>query len=505
MSRMRFLLIALLGLPVYGQGLAGMVAADDTGAPVSSVSVRIFRIGKAQVVADLDTTAEGRFEAPGIPAGDYRLEIAKPNWVATSVRLAYAPGGPRLLIRLVRCGVITGQVLDPRRQPATAARVLAIPKPPGGGPLRPFSKYSAGQISQVDERGQFRLYQLPPGEYAVAATYGASTMAVGSSGSTNVSAVLGSGAIFYPQTLTITSGEEYPNVNFSILPGALSAVSGKLDAVSDGPGAYWLALTPADQPALAMAVTQAEKDGSFRLPGVAPGSYSLLVSGPAQARGGLGAILPDEPLFGRTPIVLSGQDMEGVRVALDKGGSLPLLYEASGEDCPPVAKLSLNGLEDWAAMLERTVSLAAGKTQLVSRLAPTRYAASLSELGANCYADSTVVDLTSPADSKPVIFRGRQAGSVRGRLTGTARPGGFTVLLSAGETNRQTVPDDSGRFQFSGLVPGRYRFAVQSLTDTRRDRWLPAGRFSIEVEVPGGAPTDLELPAPATEGDGTHD
>ncbi|MCX6624844.1 MAG: carboxypeptidase-like regulatory domain-containing protein, partial [Acidobacteria bacterium] len=388
-------------------------------------------------------------------------------------------------------------VLDPQGRPVIGARVFALPKPPGNAPLQ-------NRFAQVDDQGQFRLYQLPPGEYSVAVTYGASTMAIGSSGSANVSPTLGSGVLFYPQSFTVTSGEEYANINFSLSPGALYSVSGKLDIAPNASGTFWLALTPADQPALAAAVTQAERDGSFHLAGAGPGSYHLFASGPSNVRSGSGAHLSEQPLFGRTSLIIGAQDLEGVTVPLEKGRSLPARYETSGRECPPTARLALTALEDWAAVLDPSATLTAGTTQVVANLAPARYQASLSGLGPGCYVEATTVDLSTSAEAKPLILRARPSGSLRGRLTGATQPAAYAILL-AGEATQLTVPDPAGRFEFANLRPGTYRIGVQPLAERPKSNWLPAARFLIEVEVPGGAPTDLELPAPNAEGDPSHD
>src|SRR5258708_9081803 len=110
--------------------------------------------------------------------------------------------------------------------------VVAMPKPTGGLPLRP--DYSAGHFATADARGNYRIHTLPPGQYAVAVSYGASTFAVGSSGSAATAPGLGSGFLFYPdnappQFLNISAGEQRRNLNFAIQTSARHALSGKVD------------------------------------------------------------------------------------------------------------------------------------------------------------------------------------------------------------------------------------------------------------------------------------
>src|SRR5271169_897071 len=166
---------ALMAGSAPPETIAGKVVQDDSGAPLASVEVRISRTGVAGLVADLETDTSGQFRAPDLLPAEYQLEVSKPNHVSTVLRL-HEPGAATLLIRLVRCGVISGQVTDAQAKPVRGAAIFAMVKASAGEPFRRFTH----QFAQVDERGQYRLYNLPPGRYAVAVSYGASTMAVGS-------------------------------------------------------------------------------------------------------------------------------------------------------------------------------------------------------------------------------------------------------------------------------------------------------------------------------------
>jgi hypothetical protein len=86
------------------------------------------------------------------------------------------------------------------------------------------------------------------------------------------------------------------------------------------------------------------------------------------------------------------------------------------------------------------------------------------------------------------------AASIRGLLKSTSAPAAdFTVtLMDAGSTDgaqaQLAFPDRDGRFAFEGLHPGRYRMAARRGADVSR---------VVEMDVPGGAPTIVELPADA--------
>jgi len=507
-SVVKLAVLAALAATARADTLAGRVVEDHTGNPLASVEVKIFRTGSRYLAADLETDPEGKFEAPGLPAGEYRIEAAKANYVPSTVRPRSA--NATLLVRLVRCGIITGQVSDAQGQPLTGATVYALPKPAGGGPFRPFVELGQGNYTLVDEQGQYRLFNLPPGEYAVAVAYGASTLAVGSSGSARVHPGVGCGVQIYPvstrpQIFPVSGGEEYANIDFSIAPGAVFTVSGKVDAP---PGVYWVALTPVDSPALAAAVTQSERNGTFKLEGVPPGSYQITGAGPSNARSAMGGIMGKDPLYGRSRVDVGG-DTEGVTITLQKGRTATVVLRVEelkdapqgAHACPATAEVAISPLEDWAAYLQRTVPVSVGQPQTIDNLAPARYRMTAAKLGDACYqAAEAVLDLTGSASPTAMPVMVAAAGSIRGQLEGTPSAEDWTVTLVAADPLageqpvRAALPDAEGKFTFAGLQPGRYRIAAQRVpAGGPAARWV-SGAGMTEIQVAAGKPTEIKLP-----------
>jgi protocatechuate 3,4-dioxygenase beta subunit len=54
--------------------------------------------------------------------------------------------------------------------------------------------------------------------------------------------------------------------------------------------------------------------------------------------------------------------------------------------------------------------------------------------------------------------------------------------------------DEQGHFEFAGLRPGRYRIAAQPAAGPAKARWVADFAHMMEIDVPGGVPTELELP-----------
>jgi hypothetical protein len=418
-----------------------------------------------------------------------------------------------LAVRLVRCGVITGRVLDQQGQPVRGAMVYVLPKPADGGPLRPVAIPAQGSSSQVDATGRYRLFYLPPGQYAVAVTYGASSTQLGMTGFAPVDPKVGSGVLVYPdssrpQLFTISGGEEYREVNFNLLPTAFFSVSGKVEIPSGIPALtrFWLSLASVDQPSLATAATNADAEGNFRFEGIASGLYYIFVSGPASARGARGAVLPAEPYFARTRVAVAGQNIEELSIMPAKARPVSFVLRGSADAkgaCPPSAQLALVSVEDWAAVLDRSVPVNQAQEQPAANLAPAMYRMRLNDLGDRCYqASSDTLDLSQGPGADVVTVKVAPAAAIRGKLAGVKEPAGYVVALwgvDAPAVDRAVqfgFVDAQAQFAFGALPPGRYYLSAQR-ADAAKSRWLSDPARMLEIEVAAGAITDITLPVAA--------
>jgi hypothetical protein len=489
--------------------LDGRILEDHSGSALASVEVKVYRTGQRTLAAHLETDTAGHFHAAGLPDGEYRIEATKANFIGATLRMPGVAGG--LVIRLVRCGVITGQVSDAQGQPVIGATVYAMPRPADGGPPRPFVTPGLGNYTRVDERGQYRLHGLPPGEYAVAASYGASTAMFGSTGGATVRPDLGSGVQLYhtnqrPQYFPVTGGEQYRNIDFAILPASLHNLSGKVE-LPDPKMRFWLALIAPDQPGVATAVAETKPDGTFRFEDVPAGVYSLAASGPVNGYGGK-AVLKPESYFGRTQVSIAS-DVDGVTVPVRRGGAASFLLKSSGSpgegSCPAKASLALIAIEDFASRMDGAGEVNTAKETVIANLAPARYKVTLSGLGELCYqASDVLLDLSSGIRDGVIPVTIAPAGAVHGKLTGAAKPPDYAVALVAADPDysapvQVAFPAADGRFSFGGLRPGRYRIIAQPAGDAAKARWVTSANGMIEIQVAGGGPTEMDLPAPARE------
>lgn len=487
----------------------GRVIEDSSGNPMASAELRFHKAGVRELAADLDTDREGRIRVSGLPTGDYTVEVVKPNYIPTSLKLRVPTVG--LVVRLVRFAAISGQVLDQQGQPVPGAihapggrtiggaRISLLVKGKGSDELRPVRDGFLG------EGGQYRIYDLTPGEYCLGVWYDGLKD--------------GSGVQLYPDNahprfFTVSGGEEFSNIDFQIQPRASYQISGKVEAPGNGQ-TFALALGLPDQPAFPIAQALTEVDGSFRFEKVPMGTYDLFIGGPSVGYGMRTTLLGKNPLYGRMRIQVGGQNVDGIQIKVDAGKSLPVVLHAHGspegssappQGCPQNISVSAVSLEPWGLIpLDRT-QVTFGKQQTILNLAPGLFRIEAVELPAGCYqVRPAVVDLRSEI-TVPAALELASAGSIRGALrSGDARASDFSVVLldadSAGGAQAQLAfPDAEGRFGFQGLRPGRYRIAAQATAQASRSRWIGDVSRMLEIEVAGGAPTNVDLPIAVKEG-----
>jgi hypothetical protein len=486
------------------QELEGTVVEDSSGGALASAELRFHGAGMRELAADLETDREGRFRAPGLPAGEYSVDVSKPNYITTSFRLRVPGVAPA--VRLIRYGVIEGEATDSEGRPLPGelqdhgittgmARISVLVKKPGREEFQVFRE-------RLLEDGRYRIFDLPPGNYAVALWY--------------YGLKDGTGMQFYPDNthprfFTVSGGEEYRDINFSTTPGLAYRVSGKVDLSK--PGVHFaLALGIPDQPILPIARTLTEKDGSFQFEKVPSGSYDLFVAGPTGGYTGTESILaPGESFYGRTRIQVAGQNVVGLTVPVSAARGFSVVLRSHNSEspeagCPQSASISVTPLEPWGIFFETNAKASFAAAQVVSNLPPGRFRVVAGDLGSGCYQlNPPVVDLSTDL-AGPIAVELATAGSIHGVLhAGSARPSDFAVVLLdaesvSGAEAQIAFPNEEGSFKFDGLRPGRYRIAAPPAAEKSSRRWIADVAHMLEVNVPGGKPLDVELVAAVPAG-----
>jgi hypothetical protein len=145
--------------------IAGLVANAATGAPVRKARLTLqFADRNYAAVSD----ASGRFAVAEVAPGTYNVHIECEGFLvmAQSLKIAEDQHVTDLAFRLTPLGVIAGKVLDENGEPLSQISVEAQ--------IDTFSaagrKRLPAGMTTTDDRGEYRIFDLPPNRYFVMAT-----------------------------------------------------------------------------------------------------------------------------------------------------------------------------------------------------------------------------------------------------------------------------------------------------------------------------------------------
>ena len=157
--------------------ISGRVTSVDGGRPVSRARVMITAGNDLPGGRAMLTDESGVFDFTDLPAGRYTVTASKAGYVSisygqrrplqagTPLQLAEGQQARNLDLRLPRGSAITGHVFDENGDPlpGSTVRVLMYRYAQGNRQLVP-----AG-TAQTDDRGEYRVWGLNPGDYYISA------------------------------------------------------------------------------------------------------------------------------------------------------------------------------------------------------------------------------------------------------------------------------------------------------------------------------------------------
>ncbi len=525
--------------------ISGLVVTDEeTVQPVKRAEVRAIVAGGEPRTTYTD--ASGAFAFTNLPTGRFTIEASKPGYVRTAygARRHDRPGTPVTLtdtqkkqvlqLRMARGSVITGRVVDEFGQPAQGARVRAQMARTVNGERTLVEVPIVGAMfgEAADDRGVYRLYGLPAGDYVISATprnsgFGdirrMSEMEIRSAEQAIKQpqsplepdappVMVGYTAIFFPGVLnasqasaiTVRAGEERQGVDFGIQLVRTATVEGTVVAPGTvRPESVELLMLPRQSGGLGLGGTavfisgssrRVGPDGKFSFTGVTPGPYTLSARMNAQE---------GTPLWANADIDVDGQPISGVTLALQEGLTVAgrLAFEMDGVDPPTLmtrARLNLIPTDTSGIVLGPAATMVnASGAFSITGVIPGRYRvnASFNTPEVNWILKSAVIKgkdaLDVPFDlaagdviTDAVFTFTNRTQELSGTLQDASkRPApDFTVVVFPvdkalwGSTRRvRTIrPDTNGKFTFNGLPSGAYRIAavLDIGTEELRDKTL---------------------------------
>lgn len=204
------------------------------------------------------TDEDGRFVFERMRSGEYVIRVSKAGFAQELP--AFADGAPpRPPLRIVsgqildlgdlllsRGVAISGRVLDASGEPLPEARVVALRRfSPRGAPRESLPLLPVGTAAQTNDLGEFRLFGMAPGDYAIAAT--PSRPMTGATTSPTVPTTTyfpGTADPAAASTVTVSAGDTAPGIEirvvsvpaFRVSGGVVGGVvNGRIGAESPGP------------------------------------------------------------------------------------------------------------------------------------------------------------------------------------------------------------------------------------------------------------------------------
>ena len=308
--------------PIVTGTIKGRVVLGDGQSP-TNVSVMIQSVGGTPAMKPARPDAEGRFVFTDLAPGTYIIFAHAPGYVDQSLLSNWGDWprhliGSNVRINLTKGGVITGVVTNAKGELMVGVPVRAAPASFVTSAFPSFA--SGGGLSETDDRGVYRLYGLPPGQYTVNAGGN------GQFGSFTPSGFDRDVLTYYPSStrdtaapVSVRAGEETTGIDIKYKGTEGHSISGTVvGTIESGRSsdAFTIMLAPAGTSSIISIgiAGVSERQRGFSFDGVADGDYDLFANYSGNQNG--------NALMGTKRISVRGVDVTGIELRLAPLGSL---------------------------------------------------------------------------------------------------------------------------------------------------------------------------------------
>ena len=524
--------------------IQGQVLAEDSSDPLANatLSLRSKTAQPYEPPRTVRTDTQGEYIFRDLDAGQYTLRATRHGYIPRnygqktgysfrrdSVGTALTVGPGQVLenidFRLIRGGVVEGRVVDQDKEPVerVAVRLRVYRSLGGEGRLLPYRQ------DETDDRGHFRIFGVPPGNYYLRVSprplFGDSRSPMRSFAPTYYPGVL---SVEEAATIKMTAGEEMGGFNITVIEGSSYSVSGRV-------------LTPEGKPAHSawiMSMKQSGKEiptgmgpntntdlqGEFKVTGLLPGGYRLYArsgSGENERLATANVEVVDQDLSGLTLMLAKGADITG-RILVEGGAPTLDWRRISLHMLPSKDNLNRLSFGGTRASIEKDLTFKIanhpeGPYHLMVMLPTGSHYVSSIRVGGQDLTDRPIELKNNDRLDGMEIHISSQGARISGHVQ-QAEEGkmaeGATVLVFADDPRhrdfssrftRTTQTDQSGHYSLEGLVPGKYLLCAlvdhQSGNEKDPDYLRSLEKDSEQIDLSAGQTVQesmVTVPAPLT-------
>ena len=473
--------------------ISGLVTRSDTNQALADVTIRLVRWegGLGQQIPSQRTEADGRFTFEGLRAGEYVLTFSaeafvtlefgqrRPLEAGRRIQLQESEHFAKADISLPPTTAIEGRLLDEFGDPAPGMTVQAARVQYAAGKRRLMPIGGTTPARPTDDLGQFRIFNLPPGDYYLMALSGPFAGPDGPSGFA-VTYFPGTRVPTEARPVHLDVGQDATGIAIQLVPAPMATVSGVLtdEAGKPIPGdVMFLQMSGGDVRSLIMGRHPAGPDGVFTFRNVAPGTYVIQAYGRPVGGGNLG-----RSPFGFLPLTVSdGSDLTGLTLRVPTGATARGKIILDGDAAPPaparvlVSPVPINFVsapvgggppnritrDDWTFEVSnmsgiRTVNVIVGSPEWFLKKVT---------LAGKDITDAAIDFQHGDVDGLEVTLTSRGP-TLGGTVTDDDKPAAdYSVIAFADDPARwvfpsryfaQGRPGQQGNFRIQGLPPGNY-------------------------------------------------
>jgi hypothetical protein len=452
------------------------------------------------------TNASGSFTFKDLAPGKYSIRVTSEGYfglplngtsstsVSKTITIDAKKPTPFTDVVMVKGGIVSGRIKDPSGQPASGVAVgfYRLSYGPSGRPV-----WLQVNSKPTDDRGEYRMFWLAPGEYFVGITPRAAGIVSGPQDSWLRTFFPGVSDTTAASTIRVKDGGEVPGVDFSIQSGGIVAVfkvSGKavnpLPNVKPNPTTNVMDRTVSTfvlaprEPGVLDGTTPPQSQNSlpltarpnneFEIRNVRPGAYDLYTLWMDSAA--------KRYYTSRTPIEIRNSDIDNLNLSINPGVPLSGEIRVSGISATPLPfesiKINLRVLDTtpgpFASIIGAIPVDAAGKFSIpdvpearytiqLTGLPDSTYVADIRQGATSVYDSGFLLDVTSTGPVQIVVSPAGQVieGTV---LNSQAKPASSaTVVLVPPAERRMNAQlyktasiDADGHFSIKGVPVGEF-------------------------------------------------